>query len=155
MDRLKFRVYFKGSDYAKAGYADLTRTDVIFSLRTDGQIVRDIIYECQMEEHKGESCHVPYTPDNNLYDIQFCTGMKDKNGKLIYEGDILKCYYIDSDTDKLEYDFMKAVFNEETCAFALVGLKTKNYEYFTDTEFISDEYEVIGNIYENQELLEG
>lgn len=36
-DRLKFRVYFKGSEYAEAGYVDLTRSDVIFSLRADGQ----------------------------------------------------------------------------------------------------------------------
>lgn len=89
-DRFKFRVYFKGSEYAKAGYVDLTRSDVIFSLRADGRIIRTVVYECQQEEHKGEPCNISFTPNNNLYDIQFCTGLKDKHGKLIYDKDLIR-----------------------------------------------------------------
>ena len=89
-DRFKFRVYFKGSEYAKAGYQDLSRKDVIYSLKSDGQIIRNVVYECQQEGHEGGPCNMPFEPNNDLYDIQFCTGLKDKNGKLIYELDYIK-----------------------------------------------------------------
>ena len=77
-DRFKFRVYFKGSEYSEAGYVDLTRSDVIFFLRADGQIIRNVVYDCQQEGHEEQPCNMPFTPNNNLYDIQFYTGLKDK-----------------------------------------------------------------------------
>lgn len=87
-------------------------------------------------------------------ELMQCTGLKDKNGKLIYEGDILKCYYIDSDTDNQEFDLMKMVYNDKYCAFGLIGLKTSHFEDFVNCDYIAEDYEVIGNIYENKELLE-
>ena len=147
MDRFKFRLYFKGSDYAEAGYVDLTRTDVNFSLRSDGQIIRDVVYECQREEHKGESCHIPYTPDNNLYDIQFCTGMKDKNDKQIYEGDIIRCYYLKMHLDGVVF------WDSEELGFNVKAYDGEIYRFIPTGK--KETVEVIGNIYENPELLEG
>lgn len=146
-DRLKYRVYFKGSEYAKAGYVDLTRSDVIFSLRADGRIIRTVVYECQQEEHKGEPCNMSFTQNNNLYDIQFCTGLKDKYGKLIYEGDIVKFKFGNEYRNgKVECSqTIWSISNAEFINRAYIGGALIN---------MYSESEIIGNIYENPELLE-
>lgn len=156
-DRLKFRVYFKGSEYAEAGYVDLTRRDVIFSLRADGQIIRNVVYDCQHEGHERQPCNMPFTPNNNLYDIQFCTGLKDKNGKLIYEGDILKVNTGSRDTS----GYGVVEYMQCGCNFVISGFldNPSGYHPRKKSEFCQklQEWlvtEVIGNIYENPKLLE-
>lgn len=89
-----------------------------------------------------------------------CTGLKDKNGKLIYEGDIgeyscpaeycsdglhkcQECY--DNEIGIVSYDEELALYEyrSEICQCPL-----------TDNINTEDDLEVIGNIYENPELLE-
>lgn len=69
-------------------------------------------------------------------------GLKDKNGKEIYEGDIVS--YFGGGYGIVYYD-------EQFAAFRIEILKTGKY---TDMEFIAKYGDVIGNIYENPELLE-
>lgn len=81
--------------------------------------------------------------------VMQCTGLKDKNGKLIYEGDIVKFNY---DTDEI-----KAVVSWDDKELIGFYLNTTDYfkdKYVTDYDFYKNDYEVIGNIYENPELLE-
>ena len=72
-----------------------------------------------------------------------CTGLKDKNSKLIYEGDIVKIFHV-SGTMQGRYFFDAVKWNDLRCRF-----DTENYGRIDD----DDIYEVIGNIYENPELL--
>lgn len=86
----------------------------------------------------------------NNYVIQFCTGLKDKNGKLIYESDIVKFNY---DTDEI----IAVVSWDDNEGQIGYYLNTTDYfkdKYVTDYDFYKNDYEVIGNIYENKELLE-
>lgn len=72
------------------------------------------------------------------YIVMQCTGLKDKNGKLIFEGDIVK-----DDNDALHY--VKWVYD----SWQLFPCTQNNYTI----GIVDDEIEVIGNIYENKDLL--
>ena len=86
--------------------------------------------------------------------IMQSTGIKDKNGKEIFEGDIVKRYR--SPFFKAEWEYrIEIVIKEE--ARLLLGRKYgKNFWTipFHSPFAKSDLLEVIGNIYENKEFLE-
>lgn len=78
------------------------------------------------------------------YVLMQCTGLKDNNGKLIYEGDVVRIFHVSGTMQgKLFTDVVE--WNELRCRF-----DTEKYGVFDE----DDTYEVIGNIYQNPELLE-
>jgi len=80
------------------------------------------------------------------------TGLKDKNGKMIYEGDICFIQIYDNSGNPSEDESFntKVVFRKN--AFQLVD---KDGDTWTEwlTVYKGEDTEVIGNIYENSELL--
>lgn len=83
--------------------------------------------------------------NEELIPMQF-TGLKDKNGKEIYEGDILREH-----KDKRCKPMIAVVeWDEYTTGFSFEG----HWDY-GDLDTNWNETEVIGNIYENPELLGG
>jgi uncharacterized phage protein (TIGR01671 family) len=88
--------------------------------------------------------HDVYVHCENASLMQF-TGLHDKNGKEIYEGDIVAVSFPESNVNNI-YEIK---FFLTTCSF---GLKSKSY-HSTGLLNIEEYYEVIGNIYENPELL--
>lgn len=85
-----------------------------------------------------------------LYVTMQSTGLKDKNDKLIYEGDIVVFYF--------DNDEMVGVISWSSDYQVGFYVNTTDYfkdKYITDYKLLySENYEVIGNIYENPELLE-
>lgn len=81
--------------------------------------------------------------------MQF-TGLTDKNGKEIYEGDILR---IPNNYDKYgQYagDCREVAFNDGSFRLKPKWDTTSKGNYFAD---VNEELEVIGNIYQNSDLL--
>lgn len=130
-DRFKVRLW----DITKQKFVEVTEIDYY----TDGEEVTvhydGDSFEMALDEGYLKACFV-----------EQCTGLKDKNGKLIYEGDILN---VDDVENPKNYPYIGYVIrSKKEAAFKFL---TGNIEVnLTD----GDCCEVIGNIHENPELLE-
>ncbi len=77
-----------------------------------------------------------------------CSGMPDKNGKLIFEGDIVEGLFLYGNIIRAEVGFRDG-------SFGLIWKRGEVKEFTPFTSTCNVEYEIIGNIHDNPELLEG
>lgn len=106
---------------------------------------RNVIIEKYAENYycpgTCESRHGNQIHEVNSKTICQCTGLRDKNGKLIWENDIVKINNDKVNTLITFRDF------EIICTIP-------NEKYYKHRLEYDTEYEVIGNIFDNKELLE-
>lgn len=141
-DRFKFRIFYNNKMFYPNDYQSI---ESIYEC-----LKQQIMWDCAIDVDFKFN-HIA----NNLVFMQ-CTGLKDKNGKLIYEGDIVNQICEDETTYKCE-----VVYNN--CSFQLKHIEDKNKNYINTPmycyainylgHYTEKRLEVIGNIYENPELL--
>lgn len=129
---------YEAKGYA-VGLAGDGYTKLVYEIVTGVESTQDGLNDYEFVQNLGE----------NKWEIELFTGLYDKNGKKIYEGDIL--YYF-KDYSKGEVFKYQVLFKEG--AFYLF----ESYDGFVDdedliSEFDLKELQVVGNIHENKELL--
>ena len=93
---------------------------------------------------KGEFHNLQDGSGGKEYIVQQYTGMKDRNGKEIYEGDIFKGG---------DYKWDAVEFEDGQFEVNLIGARVFSLQELC-CDYDSERPEVIGNIFENPELLE-
>ena len=87
----------------------------------------------------------------------FYTGLNDKNGKEIYDGDIISAYdrevAIENNRIEKNRPLVKGIVKYEPPGF-FISIPNKIPANFLEFNNDSEPYDIIGNIHENPELLE-
>ncbi|MDE6138561.1 MAG: YopX family protein [Candidatus Gastranaerophilales bacterium] len=138
-DRFKFRVWNK--------LANVMTYNVCFGnfeLKT-GETMSNKIDWIGVDYNKPETfiCF----KDTLIKDLELmqCTGLKDKNGKLIYEGDFVKCG---------KFIYRVAYDNIKFASFVLIRTnELEMFKHYFGEAVDSEDVEIIGNIYETPDLL--
>lgn len=102
-----------------------------------------------IEKYNGTACDEWTVTGINFYEIDpnticQCTGLKGKNGKLIWENDIVVCRDFTEEKYVIEWKQDEACFE-----YQQYGCSIMNFEQLSGCEI-----EVIGNIFDNPELME-
>lgn len=126
-DRLKFRAWYKP-------------TKQLFEVWC---FTPEYVYDCDEVNGLG---FIPTNPAK-LEDcvLEQCTGLKDKNGRLMFEGDLVKC--------KLSRNPGVIKWDQEMGAFRLL-IPPKPLFNSSLGDVVEFDFKVVGNIHENPELPE-
>lgn len=141
MREIKFRAYKKNENRMMAGIVNLynyplhCKSEILY-FETEGETPIDDIKEFKTWDHAD--------PDDEIILMQY-TGLKDKNGKEIYEGDI---------TNNGVVEWCKSL-NWDSGGSNHPGFyfDCKETDELSYHDGFDNDTEVIGNIYENPELL--
>lgn len=157
MREIKFRAWDKDTKHMV--YSD-GRDSKERPMDYDFEVNREGV-QCWWSEDYDDKFGYPATNCGYLDNIMQYTGLKDKNGREIYEGDILRGFKYPYLSDENHNYFAEVYWCDNVHAFGIYAIKDPNTKVrgisagFTELmeDWNRDDWEVIGNIYENPELI--
>lgn len=118
---------------------------------------KEMLYPTKLSR-QGDVFH--WLEEGQPIEIMQCTGLKDRNGKEIYEGDII---VLKKTTSNFDDKTFKVIFesgsfqikrdNHPLLSFINLAIQLKDHFKLYDMDDLPEFLEVIGNTYENHELL--
>jgi uncharacterized phage protein (TIGR01671 family) len=157
---LKFRVW----DKIKKVFIDSENYSWGNRVGESGQLFIDLngqlhiaVFPCGNGDNSADSVF-DKIPNQDRYVIQQFTGLKDKDGKEIYEGDIIDfsfSYGHERDSTGDVYGYFEVIFQD--CEFVMKGINKWEDELeilpLSYRQEKRDNFKVCGNIFENPDLI--
>ena len=160
LDRFKFRFYhFEDKKiYDVITFQKLPTEKFIRCFLTrplpNGMSIDDVQEQLKIEERVEQNLILNQKSGIDG-ELMQSTGLKDKNGKLIFEGDVVQEKY-ENHLGNIEYDNHLVIFKNSCFQFAIQG-DLDNLEIMCSMKEQEDknlDVEIIGNIYEHNFLLD-
>ncbi|MBP2034120.1 putative phage protein (TIGR01671 family) [Clostridium algifaecis] len=120
-------------------------------------------FKFRIWDKKNKSCHIknnPYTEESLKIKDRFIvtefTGLKDKNGKEIFEGDIIGINYEETSI-KLPVKFGKYSFDKFIGECGEISESTELYGFYVENEYLyiqmlNGNVVIVGNIFNNEDI---
>lgn len=112
----------------------------LYDVQNASDMFSDVKYENGENADCDEECFAGFL-DDERYDVEQFTGLKDTSGDEIYENDLVRL------TDGLEYPIYKIIFDEAKFEIICDGVCYDLGEEFKDCE-------VIGNVHTDGDLID-